>query len=513
MSVKLGRQMITQLRTRGYYQLGQAGPNSPVYYAEPGELDLTGISLPVNGGVSYTKVKGDNLNEWISVAEIIEAPGEIAGSAVFRFKRGGIPNMLLKTRSKNSFYIYSGDCGDLSKPNLSWSDWVIILANGIVGEVSLGDMVTMAGTDMLQLEVPHTFSGIYLCGAINFGLSAGTNITAEAMDVTYGMTTSNGDCTAENDGSRHIYVLAQTATTPEVVYSTNKGGTWTDSAISVAATAEAPTALDIMQDYLLVISPTAASATAGGHYYAAINSDTGVPGTWAKVTTGYITASEPRDVFVADRNLAVVVGDGGYIYKLTSPLNGATVLDAGNATTSDLKRVHGKEDVFVAVGGSGTVVKSTSRGQTWGVVTAITGTPALNCIQVVGEKRFWVGADTGLLFYTEDGGTTWTQINFDGSGTGSVTDLVFVNSHVGYLVHTVGSTSRILWTLDAGQSWVLPTQGNRVKNFPAAAAVQRINRLAYPTKGDTIVSCNNLVGAGLGATTDGVFVIGVPTVV
>lgn len=508
------RQMVTQLGTRGYYQLGPAGPRSQVYYAEPGEMDLTGISLPVNGGISYQRVKGDNLYEWVIVAETVEAPGELQGSVVFRFKKGGIPRMLTKTKSRNNFYIYSGNCGDLSRPDTSWSDWVVVLSNGLVGEANLGDLATMQGADMLQFEVPHTFSGVYIVGAINFGLMAASNITAEAMDVTYGITTSNGDCGPENDGSKHIYIVASVSSAvPEINYSTDGGATFTDLAISVAASAEVPCAIRVFKsEYLIVVSPTTNTATSGGHYAALIDGVTGVPATPVKVTNGYVNNSEPRDMHVVDRDTAFLCADGGYIYKMTSPLTGVSVSNAGDATTADLARIHGWGDYIVAVGATGKVVRSTSRGLTWATVTDIPSTPTLSAVAVVGENTYWVGTATGKLYYTLDGGTSWTEFVFDGSGSGSINDIKFVNANVGYFVQTVGGTSKIFWTINGGYTWVLPTSGNRIKNFPSSA-LQRINRLAFPTRGDGIISVNNLAGVGLGLTTDGVAVLGVPVLV
>ena len=49
--------------------------------------------------------------------------------------------------------------------------------------------------------------------------------------------------------------------------------------------------------------------------------------------------------------------------------------DAGNATTNDLSRIHGRDEIIVASGASDTLVYSTNRGESWSTLTStITGT-------------------------------------------------------------------------------------------------------------------------------------------
>jgi hypothetical protein len=507
------QQIITQLGTRAFYQLGPAGPQSPVYYAVPGELDLTGVNFPINGAVTYMKVKGDRIGEWVRVAREQAAPAEITGKVGFSFKQNGIPRIYLKTNSINSYYVYSGRSGDMSRPNVSWTDWVAILANGVVTDAVPVDLVNMQGTAALKTDLTHIFEGFYLVGSLNFGIQAGTQITAEAMDCVYGTDVSIGDYTPPNDGTRRLYVVSQVTTSPpQLTYTVDGGVTYTNLAIANSAVSEAPIAIDYMGEYLIILSPTGTGATQAAHYYSLINSLTGVPAAFTKVSTGHVVSFQARDLTVLAKDLAFACADAGYIYKFTSALNPVTVSDAANATTSNLTRIHANGDTVVSVGAAGVVVKSPNRGNTWAACTPITATPALTAVFVQGPLFYWVGTATGRLYWTIDGGNSWTEFVFDTNGVGTVNDVQFVNSHVGYFAHTSGGATRIFWTIDGGQSWATPIQGNRVLNFPSAS-VQRINRITIPQRADSLVACNNVAMVGLGLTTDGQLVIGAPTVI
>ena len=49
------------------------------------------------------------------------------------------------------------------------------------------------------------------------------------------------------------------------------------------------------------------------YYVAQISQQTGAPGAWTKVTTGFVAAKTPNDLFVETPNRVYFVADGGYI--------------------------------------------------------------------------------------------------------------------------------------------------------------------------------------------------------
>ena len=119
------------------------------------------------------------------------------------------------------------------------------------------------------------------------------------------------------------------------------------------------------------------------------------------------------------------LGAGGYIYKATDITAGVAVLSAGSATTNDLLRIHGAQDTLVAVGQGSTTIISANNGQTWGAAPAAVSAIALavGAVLVLDNLRFWVGTlNSGRLFSTQDGGNTWQEKTFSGSGSGNLYD-------------------------------------------------------------------------------------------
>ena len=291
----------------------------------------------------------------------------------------------------------------------------------------------------------------------------------------------------------------------EVIYSLDGGETWTQALIDGFGATEDAVAIDIVANKLVVVG-------ADAYYWAAL-SNLGVPGTWTKVTSGFVAAGSPFDIYVLDANNVFFSGEAGYIYKATDITAGVTVIDAGEATTENLYRIAGDGvNTVVAAGGASAVVVSTNRGATFGsVVTEPSAIPLdIYALAVKDSKTFLVGtAASGRMYYTRDGGlSAWANISFTGTGAGNVRDIVFATDEVGWMVHDDNTPTGYLWaTWDGGNTWVRNDQNSsRVTNWPV---LDRINRVATP-KGSQFISANYVVGGGLaGDGTDGVLVLGV----
>jgi photosystem II stability/assembly factor-like uncharacterized protein len=212
---------------------------------------------------------------------------------------------------------------------------------------------------------------------------------------------------------------------------------------------------------------------------------------------------------VLNANEVFFVGEGGYIYKSTDITAGVTAVNAGVATTSDLKRIHGNGDTLVAVGESGAIVRSKNRGQTWATTTLSPTSATVRAIAVVTERIFWIGTSGGKVYWTGNGGETWTEstaISGDLSTGAVIDDIVFVNRHVGWIVgRTSTPTARLFSTWDGGVLWT--RQPERLVAWPTFA---RGNRIAAPYDADSTTAANNVAVGGLSAGgTDGVLFQGV----
>ncbi len=250
-----------------------------------------------------------------------------------------------------------------------------------------------------------------------------------------------------------------TSASADVLYTTDYGATWTIAAADPFATSEdiqGVTCFQIGRNTTRVVVALG-TTRAGGPMVIAYSDNFGV--SWTVVTVGATNAQfakGPNALFAYDPyNMWVVVG-GGYIYKSTD--NGVTwaTQDAGVATAQDLYAVHFATDrVGAAVGAAGAVVVTQDGGASWTVKTAPVAA-ILQTVWVIDSDHIWVGSDGGRLYYTADGGTTWTARDFTGTGAGKVRSIVFAPGSTLFGIMAWDSAApvgTVFSTIDGGFSW------------------------------------------------------------
>ncbi len=105
------------------------------------------------------------------------------------------------------------------------------------------------------------------------------------------------------------------------------------------------------------------------------------------------------------------------------------------------------------------LLKSNDSGVTWDSVTTF-GNSSLSSIFFVDQNLGFVGAESGLLFKTSDGGNNWTETQIASSWNG-VKSIQFISGNEGYatggarLYLTSGGSSNffISKTVDGGENW------------------------------------------------------------
>lgn len=496
-------EIITQKHKRNFIQFGGAQPGNPVQYAgqDAQYMFLDGVAAPESGGVDPVFVPDPRkAGRYKLVARSITAPDLPTATLIMHEKHGSIPRQLQRIGCPFTLYELSGQCKDLSDFLSGWSDYVLIYSGAEVTDKDLGTRTARDSDDPIEDSLSVTLAEIYPVGALGFGAEAATQVDTEIVDIVYG-TDISCNCT---DNTNYIYALAKSpgAGSPglpsELLYSTDGGATWNSQAINGIGASELGLAIDIVGSYLLVLGLDA-------YYIAEINNKTGVPGTFTKVSTGFVAAGSPNDVYVASPREVWFAGDGGYIYKSTDITAGVSAVNPGDTTTQNLTRIHGKEETIVAVGAAGTVIKSNNRGVTWITVTTAPSAAALSAIAVISLDAYWVGTATGYAYYTKDGGETWTSKAFSGSGAGAVRDIVFCTEEVGWLAHdTATPTGRLFNTWNGGENWT--NAAPRVLNFPV---VDRVNRVAYPDAHPSIAANNVALACLAGDGFDGTIVLGI----
>ncbi|MCI0479386.1 YCF48-related protein, partial [Candidatus Uhrbacteria bacterium] len=119
------------------------------------------------------------------------------------------------------------------------------------------------------------------------------------------------------------------------------------------------------------------------------------------------------DFCKTNRNVGVVVGDDNFIrYTTDGGVNWPLAVENIATATLDL------EDVVMidaatafAVGDGGILVKTTDGGANWAVQAVPWGTVNLLSIDYSTPNRLWVSGADQLLYYSADGGATWTNAN------------------------------------------------------------------------------------------------------
>lgn len=246
------------------------------------------------------------------------------------------------------------------------------------------------------------------------------------------------------------------------VWVTSDGGqTWTDTAaqpFAVAMHNVACAILDMGNNVRRII--VGMGAPAGAQGMTAYSDDWGA--TWTVVNVGGAAAghgvTKGGGIFALDEHHIWLAGAAGYIYFSSNGGQSWTAQDAGIATAGAYTKIKFTDDGIYgyAVAAAGIVVKTSDGGSNWIATTAtITAVPALTALCVRDEDFVWVGTATGGLWFTEDGGTTWTQrTGWVGSAIGSVNSIAFANDYVGFmLADTAAPVGYILRTIDGGYTW------------------------------------------------------------
>jgi photosystem II stability/assembly factor-like uncharacterized protein len=398
--------------------------------------------------------------------------------------------------------VHFGSCTDPSSFN-SFKK-AVVFEGATITNFSTDDLGALASGDNASINETGDISGIEVFEVVPLGFSsvAGDLVTTEVVDVIIADAVSCGDCNEESDGASKIFAITVAAggspgTSPDILYSLDKGGAWYADDIDTLSTAQNATGVAKVGDYIVVISDSAASES-----YADFDDfdDVHHP-TWTEVTTGFVAGYTPKAIDAVG-NKAFIVGLDGAIYVTEDPTSGVTAISLGSVTAEDLLAVDMlNEDMAVAVGQSGTVVY-TLNGTTWNTTAAIPVGAGVHlyCVLALTESEWIVGTSNGRLYYTLNAGDSWTQKAFPGSGTGIVYAIAESNKSVIYIAHTTAATAgRILRSYDGGYSWnVLP---EATGSIPANDRIVALAANGYDV--------NLVVGVGLGDTPpDGIIVIG-----
>lgn len=503
MAVENNVQTRTQAHVRAFLQFGGPNPANAVKFGgvDTNDVTITGIEAPVSGDSSAINIHNPKRIGAYKQVGRTTAPPDLSKATLTVRQRIGkkIPRFKMDMNCLlGAFLAYYDDCNDVSDHLLGW-DYIEVYPEARITSRSFGDPSAFMDSNPIEATLGLEFrERPYPVGQMNFGAD-GITLTGEPLtDVVYSGHVACGNCgSAADDGSQWIYASTNSVTgaKPGIYYSVNGGSTWTAVSVTTAAIDDDFNAIAVVGKYLVVLCRTASSATIGGYFYSEINQITGVPSsTFTKVVTGFVANQQPNDILVLGPNEVYIVADAGIIYKSTDITAGVSVLNNGGTTANNLMRIDGNNNIMVAVGASNTVIYSENGGITWSTTTSNPTVTSGVAVAVIDNNRWWVGGTAGRLWYTFNGGETWTEKTFTGSSAGSVTDVIAVTPEVIFFTHnTAAPVARVFASFDGGYSFT--NTAPRVTGLPTFTGA---TRAAVPTNADVATAVNNLAIAGTG---------------
>jgi hypothetical protein len=380
----------------------------------------------------------------------------------------------------------------------------IILEDAVLTSWGTEDFGALASDERAKIDenVDVSAREIYEIVELTLGEKAGTIVTNEVVDLTICDSASCGDCDEESSGCDKFFAISLAAggspsTPADVIFSLDSGVSWDAHDVDSLGVGDDPDGIACLGSYLFVVSEASESL----HYALKSEFDGTTDPTFTEVATGFVAGAGGRAVSVGSSK-AFIVGATGYIYSTEDPSAGVTVIDAGSSHTSAYNDVDAFSDEFaVAVGNDGIIAKTTN-GSLW---TAVLPSPVgvgidFYAVKVLSENVWLIGGSTGVLYYTVNGGTSFSTKAFPGSGAGNIRDIVSSSESVLYMAHdTATPAGRVLRSINGGYDWYVLPEGSGV--IPAN---DRINAIAA-------CSSNPDLFAGVGLAdnaTDGYVVLG-----
>lgn len=310
-------------------------------------------------------------------------------------------------------------------------------------------------TDTLEVAAER----VYEVKKLRASEVASAEITDEVVDVGICDSIVCGQCGRTSDGCQIAFILVgDTSGSPglaaELLYTEDAGSTWGTSPITSLAIGESPSKFTCVGTNVVVVSNAS-----GSLHYASINDILDGIATWVEVTTGFDGAGQPNAITSVGPDRTWIAGDAGRIYRTIDPTSEVVEQADGSQTAQNLNAIHAFDrNNVVAVGNSNAILVTANAGDSWSLVVGPAPGVALHSIWMRSTQEWFVGSAGGVLYYTRNGGATWSTKGFASSGSGTVTDIKFASKSVGYFSHTHPTLGgRVFKTINGGFSWnVLP---------------------------------------------------------
>ncbi len=227
----------------------------------------------------------------------------------------------------------------------------------------------------------------------------------------------------------------------------NSGASWTKLQLPLTTTSNFYEICFVSKDTGFFVGTASYRTTNGCNSYTTVGSITNMQSVWfTSKLTGFMA------------------GSGGKVYKTTNTGGTWNLMTTG--TTNPLNSIHfANKDTGLAVGNSGTVIRTVDGGTTWSTISVPTGTFLTN-VQFMNDTTAFIVGDYACIYKSVDAGLTWTLLNTGFPATFTFKKLRFYNSQFGY---AVGTTNKIAFTANGGQTWTLSSITGYTNDFYSVA--------------------------------------------
>lgn len=475
--------IVKASQSRVFITRGGPGPSNPPIF-----LNFGAAGAATQPGGARTPVFVPDPTRYDSFVQVDEVRGQPAMPTLMLDARLQYElSLLLDLTQKGcefQVHVHHGACEDPSDFDQGYSladifehasstDWKVDSLGALDASKNapVGENISIAARRLIQIK-PMV--------AQSFG---DATVTDEIVDIAICDSVSCGDCGPVSDGTQHVYSLQRApqgspGLPAKVIYTADGGATFGTSVISSLGLGENPTAILCSGPYLVVVSGGASCAI---HYTKTADLLHGIA-TWTKTSVGFVAAGCPTKGFSQGRTKNWFVGIGGYIYFTNDPTGSVVVQSSGGQTTQNLNQIDGADaQNLVAVGNSNAVLVTNDGGTTWAAITGPAVGVNLNAISVETPLKWFIGTQGGRVYFTEDGGFTWTEKVFSQSGNCSVRDINFASESGGFMIVNITGSNRgtLYRTINGGFSWT-PVPENVSLAFPVNGGLNSLGITADP---------------------------------
>lgn len=395
----------------------------------------------------YYEPSRANHNQWVVAGKTQGVPGLPTASLESYFKN--VTSLLMSLRCPAEIQWRFGVCDRPDNPN-AW-DKILHLKAAVPGDYNIPALTALIPTNQAPMTETLGLTGEDVFEVLPItGARVSVAETANALSIGISQVENcAGLCGPAVSICDEIYIGTQAGAyaTANLLRSADGGAIFTATDADPLAVGANIVAVMLVGNRVIVVDGTTSTPTI------AYSDDNGA--TWSLVTSGSATG-DANDGFAVDWAHIFICANAGRILSWDNSDATLTTLSNGTATLENLNKIVVLPSLTgYCVGNNGAVLK-TIDGVSWSLVTAPVAAN-LTVLDIIDENRVWVGTAGGELWYTEDGGTTWNERSFSGTGTGQVIDLKFVagtGGEFGFMLHqTAGGSDKLFRTIDGGKNW------------------------------------------------------------